>query len=164
MIKPDLRELINRHKPIERLNNNNADTNNTNNNNTDNNNNNNNNTDRGEWKIMLRMYIKCISTKSFNETRTMHPKSRQVEVYKGSDTENVIDTLFNALLQNIERIQVTSNERGIEFFSNSVKLLEYELHKIDIIRAESYIVSPNWIANKKATINPKNEKDNKCFQ
>ena len=39
-----------------------------------------------------------------------------------------------------------------------------ELHKIDIIRAESYIVSPNWIANKKATINPKNEKDNKCFQ
>ena len=35
MIRPDLRYLINRHKPIERLNNNN-------NNNTDNNNNNNN--------------------------------------------------------------------------------------------------------------------------
>ena len=49
-------------------------------------------------KIMLRMYIKCISTKSFDETRTMHPKSRQVEVYMGSDTENVIDTLFNTLL------------------------------------------------------------------
>ena len=42
---------------------------------------------------MLRMYIKCISTKSFNETRTMHPKSRQAEVYVGIDTENVIDTL-----------------------------------------------------------------------
>ena len=41
---------------------------------------------------------------------------------------------------------------------------QYELHKIDIIRAESYIVSPDWIASKKATINPKNEKDNKCFQ
>ena len=37
--------------------------------------------DRGEWKIMLRMYIKCISTKSFSETRTMPTKSRQVEVY-----------------------------------------------------------------------------------
>ena len=44
--------------------------------------------------------IKCISTKSFNETRTMRPKSRQVEVYMDSDTENVIDTLFNTLLQN----------------------------------------------------------------
>ena len=49
-------------------------------------------------KIMLRMYIKCISTKSFDETRTMHPKSRQIEVYMGSDTENVIDALFKTLL------------------------------------------------------------------
>ena len=48
MIRPDLRDLINRHKPIERLNDNNNNSNN-------NNNNNNNDTDRGEWKIMLRM-------------------------------------------------------------------------------------------------------------
>ena len=40
----------------------------------------------------------------------------------------------------------------------------YELHKINIIRAESYIPSPDWLASKKTTINPKNEKDNKCFQ
>ena len=113
---------------------------------------------------MLRMHIKCISTKSFIKTRTMHPKSRQVEVYMGSDTENVIDTLFNTLLQNFQCIQETSNERGSEFIPDSVELLEYELHKINIIRAESYIVSPDWIASKKATINPKNEKDNKCFQ
>ena len=59
MIRPDLKDLINRHKPIERLNDNN-----TNNNDTDNTNNNHNNTDPGEWTIMLRMYIKCISTKS----------------------------------------------------------------------------------------------------
>ena len=81
-----------------------------------------------------------------------------------SDTEDVIDTLFNTLLQSFQRIQETSNERGSEFIPDSVELLEYELHKIDIIRAESYIVSPDWIASKKATINPKNEKDNKCFQ
>ena len=70
MIRLDLRVLINKHKPIKRLNNN-TDNNNTNNNtdtnknnnNTDTNNNNINDTDRGEWKIMLRMYIKCISTK-----------------------------------------------------------------------------------------------------
>ena len=98
--------------------------------------------------------------KKFDETRTMHPKSRQIEVYMGSDTENVIDTFF----QNFQRIQETSNERESEFIPDSVELLEYELHKIDIIRTESYIVSPDWIASKKATINPKNEKDNKCFQ
>ena len=98
MIRPDLRGLINRHKPIEELNNNNTDTNNTNtnnnnntdtnNNNTDNNNDNSdNNTDRGEWKIQLSIIISCISTKSFNEKRTMHSKSKAVEVFMGSDTE-----------------------------------------------------------------------------
>ena len=140
MIRPNLRDLINRHKPIERLNNDNNN-NNTNNKDTDNTNNNNNNTARGEWKIILRMYIKCISTKSFNETCTVHPKSRQIEVYMGSNTENVIDTLFNTLLQNFQRKEEISNERGIEFIPDSVKLLEYELHKIDIIEAESYLVS-----------------------
>ena len=79
----------------------------------------------------------------------MHPKSKQVEVYMGSDTEYVINTLFNTLSQNFQLIQETSNQRGSEFIPNSVELLEYEPHKIDIIRAESYIISPNWIANKK---------------
>ena len=75
------------------------------------------------------LYIKCISTKCCNETHTMHPKSKQVEVYMGSDTENVIDTLFNTLLQNFQRIQETSNERGSEFIPVSVELLEYDFIK-----------------------------------
>ena len=36
--------------------------------------------------------------------------------------------------------------------------------KIHIKRAESYVKSRDWIAKKGATINPKNEKDNKWFQ
>ena len=74
----------------------------------------------------------------------------------GTNTENIIDTLFNTLLQNFQRIQEKSNERGSEFIPDSVELLEYELHKIDITRAKSYIVFPDWIASKKATINRKN--------
>ena len=37
----------------------------------------------------------------------------------------------------------TSNERESEFISESVELLEYEFHRIDIIRAESYIITPD---------------------
>ena len=132
MIRLDLRDLINRHKPIERLNNNNnnnnnsdnnSNNNNNNNNNADTSNNNNNNTGRGEWKIMLRMYIKCVSTKRFDETRTMHPKSKQIKFYMGSDTENVINILFNTLLQNFQRIQKTSNETGSDFIPDNIELL-----------------------------------------
>ena len=31
-------------------------------------------------------------------------------------------------------------------------------------RGESYVVSPKWLKAKGATINPKNKKDNNCFQ
>ena len=82
----------------------------------------------------------------------------------GSDTKDVIDKLSNTLLQRFQNAQETSNERGSEFIPDSVELLYYHFQRIDIRRAESYIISPDWIASKKATINPKNEKDNECFK
>ena len=46
----------------------------------------------------------------------------------------------------------------------SVDALYYKLHKINLNRGSSYIDSPEWLKNKKATINPKNKKDDNCFQ
>ena len=82
----------------------------------------------------------------------------------GSDTEDVTDTLFNTILQRFQQAQETSNDKGSEFIPESVELLYYYFQKINIRRAESYIMSPDWLVNKGATINPKNQKDNKCFQ
>ena len=48
-------------------------------------------------------------------------------------------------------------------YFESVDLLSYHIHKTSLKRGKSYIKSPEWILNKRATINPKN-KDNKCFQ
>ena len=42
-------------------------------------------------------------------------------------------------------------------------MLHYDLNKISLNRGRSYIKSPDWLNGKK-TINPKNKKDNKCFQ
>ena len=42
-------------------------------------------------------------------------------------------------------------------------MLYYDLNKISSNRGGSYIDSPVWIKNKKATINPNNN-ENKCFQ
>ena len=39
----------------------------------------------------------------------------------------------------------------------------YGLHKISLNRGGSYIDSPEWLKNKRATINPKN-KDNECLK
>ena len=72
--------------------------------------------------------------------------------------------LFNTISNRIQQAMETSNKRGSGFTHDSVVLLYYHFQRIDIIRAESYIASPDWIASKKATINPKNEKDNECFK
>ena len=53
--------------------------------------------------------------------------------------------------------------RGSEFNFDSVDALYYDLNKISLNRDGSYIFSPEWLKNKKATINSKN-KDDKCFQ
>ena len=54
--------------------------------------------------------------------------------------------------------------RGSSFTFERVDLLEYHLHKISLNRGSSHIDSPEWIKNKRVTINPKNTKDNNCFQ
>ena len=54
--------------------------------------------------------------------------------------------------------------KGSEFVFYYVQLLYHKCHKINLNRAGSYIGSPDWIKNKKASTNPINKKDNKCFQ
>ena len=53
--------------------------------------------------------------------------------------------------------------RGSEFVPGSIDLLYFHLQKIGLKRGGSYIDSPEWLKNKKATINPKNN-DGNCFQ
>ena len=104
-----------------------------------------------------------ISVKDFENTRTIYSVSKPVEIFMDSDTENLIDTLFNTILSRIQEAMETSNERESGFTHESVGLLYYHFQRIDIRRGGSYMASPDWISSKKATINPKNEKD-KCFK
>ena len=53
--------------------------------------------------------------------------------------------------------------RESKFVFDSVDLLHYDLHKISLNRGGSYIDSPEWLRNKKPTINPKNN-NSKCFK
>ena len=82
----------------------------------------------------------------------------------GSDTNDIIDRLFDKLLQRPQQAIETSNERGSGFTHETLALLYYYFQKVEIKKAESYIKSPDWLAHKKATANPKNENDDKCFQ
>ena len=115
-----------------------------------------------EWKIQLIMAVNFIFSKDSDETRTMHTKSNNAEIMMGSDTDEIIEDLFESFLQKHHE-GLEQSMRESEFAYDSVDTLYYNLNKVSLSRGGSYIDSPKWLKNKKATINPKN-KDEKCFQ
>ena len=48
-----------------------------------------------------------IFVKDFEDTRTIYSASRPVEIFMGSDAENIIDTLFNKILNIIQEAMET---------------------------------------------------------
>ena len=51
-----------------------------------------------------------------------------------------------------------------DFVFESVELMDYKLHRVRLRRDGSYVKSPECLANKKATINPKNKNDCECLR
>ena len=101
------------------------------------------------------MLNNCISFKNFEETRSIYSASVLVEVFMGSDTDDIIDELFTTILERFQEARETSNDKGSQFIHESVYLLYYYFHKIDMKKGESYIEFPKWLKTKKAIINPK---------
>lgn len=50
---------------------------------------------------------------------------------------------------------------GTNFVFHSIDGLNYKVNEMSINRGGTYVDSPKWLKNKKATINPKNN-DNMC--
>ena len=116
-----------------------------------------------EWKIQLIMGINFISSLDTDEFRIMYSKSNNVKIMKGTETDDIINELFESFFKKYQEGLETKMREGSNFVFESVDLLYYSLHKISLNRGGSYIDSPDWIKNKKATINPK-DKDNECFK
>ena len=126
---------------------------------------------QGEWKTHLTVGINFSSSKDSedskdskdsDETTIIHFKSDNIEIMMDSETDEIIEELFESLLQRYQK-GLQESMKGSHFIFDSVDELYCNLNKISLSRDGSYIDSPKWLKNKKATINPKNN-DDKCFQ
>ena len=80
----------------------------------------------------------------------------------GANTNEIFKGLFNSILKRYqEGLEISMGES--DFVFDYVESLKHIFYKVDIKRSGSYIETPEWIKNKKTTINPHN-KDDKCFQ
>ena len=113
--------------------------------------------------MQLTIEVNFISLKpGSDETRIMYTRSDNIEIMFGDDNDDIIEQLFESLLQKHEE-NLQNKMRGSEFEFDGVNFLYYDFNKTSINRGGSYIDSPKWLKDKKSTINPKNN-DDKCFQ
>ena len=109
------------------------------------------------------MQIIFVSFINANEPQVMHTKIDNIEIMNGIDTSDAINELIDSFMKRYQE-GLETKMKGSSYILERVDLLEYNLHKISLNRGSSYIESPEWLKNKGVTINPKNAKNNNCFQ
>ena len=124
-ILPCLKELINNHKAIKN--------------------------GPKEWKIQLNACIKNVSLDDTGDICTFYVWSENEKIRLGNETDDIVESLINSFLNNYQKEQQVSREKSNLVFE-CVDLMSYKIHKTSLKRGSSYIKSPEWIANKKATI------------
>ena len=77
------------------------------------------------------------------------------EIRLGNETDDIFKRLINSFLNNYQKEKLILRN-GSKFTFESVGLLSYHIPKSSLKRGNSYIKSPEWVASKKAIINPKN--------
>ena len=112
-------------------------------------------------KIQLVIAINLIHLDK-NDIITFYVKSKNVICTPSDDTSNIMDELLQSLSKYYhEKLMIARADSSYIF--HSVNELNIHFHTIDLKRTGTYIESPMWLVDKKATVNPKNTKDNYCF-
>ena len=97
-----------------------------------------------------------------DEIRVMYKRSFNEEITNGSDTDEIIKLLFESFLKKYKE-NLQEKMKGSDFEFDGISFFYYDFNKTNINRDGSYIDSPQWLKNKKSTINPKSN-DGKSFQ
>ena len=113
------------------------------------------------FKVQIKKYNPKEGYKGYWSTDEMDPTAKGVNIFRGSDIYELYEQLSADLIERTENINVM----GSGWIVDEVLSLRFNVANYNIIgeNASSYIDLPKVIKDKKACINIKNLKDNKCF-
>ena len=114
----------------------------------------------GSIKIQLILAVDFIH-RSDDGIITKFPKSNPITVLHGSNIREIINEACNTLKQSFEKISNALNDS--DYLFHGIVSLDVDIHEVELIRGGSYIKLPEWIENKHAVLNPKND-DEECFK
>ena len=85
--------------------------------------------------------------------------SRMTSVHQGSDLEQIVDEMITHMETQIENPALLNSR----FRFDEVLFLDTNFHQLNLTRGSSCLPLSDWLARKKAIINPQND-DEKCFK
>ena len=85
--------------------------------------------------------------------------SRMLNVYNLSDMNRIVNKMITHMKQQIENPTLSDSK----FIFDEVIHMDINFHRLNLTRGSSYLPLPDWLAHKKAIINPKNS-DLECFK
>ena len=85
--------------------------------------------------------------------------SLMTSVYRGSETDQIVDGIIANMKFQIENPALLNSR----FVFDEFLYLDVNFHQLNLTRGSSYLPLPDWLARKKAIVNPHND-DKECFK
>ena len=85
--------------------------------------------------------------------------SLMTSVYQGSETDQIVDGMIANIKFQIENPALLNSR----FVFDEFLYLDVNFHQRNLTRGSSYFPLPDWLARKKAIVNPHND-DEECFK
>ena len=85
--------------------------------------------------------------------------SRMLNVYNLSNMNEIVNAMITHMAQQIENPALSESK----FVFYEVVRIDVDFHQLNLMRGSSYLPLPEWLAHKKAIINPHNE-DLECLK
>ena len=82
-----------------------------------------------------------------------------MSVYQGSEPDQIV----NGMIANMKFQIKNPTLRNSRFVFDEFLYLDINFHQLNLMRGSSYLPLPDWLARKKAIVNPHND-DEECFK
>ena len=115
---------------------------------------------RTSARIQMTAWIRFIRDDEEGQERVeLAFNSLMTIVYRGSEPDQIVDGMIANMKFQIENPALLNSR----FVFHEFLYLEVNFHQLNLTRGSSYLPLPDWLAKKKAILNPHND-DKECFK
>ena len=111
---------------------------------------------RTSARIQMTAWIRLV--RDDEEGQELAFNSLMMSVYRGSEPDQIVDGMIANMKFQIDNPALLNN-RFVEFL-----YLDINFHQLNLTRGSSYLPLPDWLARKKAIVNPYNDDEEWCFK